>query len=259
MITVVTISVIPVIFFVLTQSAAAEEFVSSVPNTLVAFWPADGNAKDVTGHGHNGVLTNGVTFGPGITRGAFVFNGVNGSVNVGSLGINNTTAPFSIVAWVKITNSTNFSPTTIVQEGSEANGFDNGQFFAELDFSPPVHPGTLDFQIGATQTFSQLKYTNMNLTEGKWTFVAATYDGSRTPVGMKIYINGVGQPTTRAGSGFTGTDIPRDQWSIGAQGYSSPPNFDPFNGSIDDVRVYSCPLTSHEIQGLFHGFNIVQC
>jgi hypothetical protein len=255
---VLSISIIAVISV---QNAEASTFLLSIPKTIIAFWPADGNAMDVTGHGHNGVLSAGVTFGPGKTNQAFVLNGTSGFVNVGSLGINNTNAPFSIVAWVfpKYAMLHDADSHTIVQQGSTAsNSNANGEFIANFNVGRTGHPGVIALEIGATQTFSQLKVVQSALIPGKWTFVAATYDGSQTPDGMKLYINGVEQPTTLLGSGFTGTAVSRDQWSIGAQGYAPTP-VDFFKGSIDDVKVFSCALNSTEVMSQFHGHNRASC
>ena len=250
-----------IIIIVSVQNAEASTFLLSLPKDIIAFWPADGNATDVTGHGHNGVLSGGVTFGPGKTHQAFVLDGTSGFVNVGSLGISDTSTPFSIVAWVypKYAMLHDGGSHTIVQQGSTASDSNAyGQFMMDFDVLTSSNPGTIGLEIGATQDFSQLKVTQSTLIPGKWTFVAATYDGSQTPDGMKLYINGVEQSTTLVGSGFTGTAVPRDQWSIGAQGYAPTP-IDFFKGKIDDVKVFSCALNSTEVMAQFHGHNRATC
>ena len=252
---------ISIVSLVSVQNTEASTFLLSLPKTIIAFWPADGNATDVTGHGHNGVLSGGVTYGPGKTKQAFVLDGTSGFVNVGSLGVDNTNKPFSIVAWIypKYSMLHDGGAHTIVQQGSTAsNSNANGEFMVDFDVGTNVYPGKLELEIGSTQTFSQAKVVQSTLTPGKWTFVAATYDGSQTPGGMKLYINGVEQSSVLLGSGFTGTAAPRDQWSIGAQGYAPTP-IDFFKGKIDDVKIFSCALNSTEVMAQFHGNNRATC
>jgi len=52
-----------------------------LPAGAVAWYPAEGNANDPAG-GHNGVLHNGVSFGPGVVGQAFVFDGIDDYVSV---------------------------------------------------------------------------------------------------------------------------------------------------------------------------------
>ena len=77
---------------------------------------------------------------------------------------------------------------------------------------------------------------------GQWYHVAATIDSSYN---MKLYVNGV-QQTATANSGSmynSGTYIAMSDSSAGA----------PFNGTIDDVRIYNRALSASEIWRLYNG------
>ena len=68
----------------------------------------------------------------------------------------------------------------------------------------------------------------------RWQHVAATYDGSKTPEGMRIYVDGIEQELAGL-LDLVGNRLPqRYPLRIGASG-STKPNF---QGSIDDVRIY---------------------
>ena len=259
--TIIIALVISISTVVLLSVASTEAWaLLSLPKHIIAFWPADGNATDVTGHGHNGTLVGGVTFGPARTNQAFFFNGTNGFVKVGSLGIFNTNKPFSIVAWVKPTSSIlhDNSSRVILQEGATGSNTPYDKFMVGFALGRATESGVLSLEIGATQTFSQVVYVPTLVPANKWSFVAATYDGSQTAAGMKLYINGIAQSTATLGSGFTGTATSRDQWSIGAEGYAPTP-VDSFNGGIDDVKVFSCALNSTQVAAQFHGNNRATC
>ena len=77
----------------------------------------------------------------------------------------------------------------------------------------------------------------------RWQHVAATYDGSKTPEGMRIYVNGIEQELEGL-LDLVGNRLPqRYPLRIGASG-STKPNF---QGSIDDVRIYDRVLEPEEI------------
>ena len=74
----------------------------------------------------------------------------------------------------------------------------------------------------------------------EWQHVLATYDGSKTPDGMRVYINGVSQELTPL-LDLVGNRLPqRYPLRIGASGSDKPR----FQGHIDDVRIYEGVLTS---------------
>ena len=77
----------------------------------------------------------------------------------------------------------------------------------------------------------------------RWQHVAATYDGSKTPEGMRIYVDGIDQELAGL-LDLVGNRLPqRYPLRIGASG-STKPNF---QGSIDDVRIYDRVLEPEEI------------
>jgi hypothetical protein len=73
---------------------------------------------------------------------------------------------------------------------------------------------------------------------GAWQHVVATYDGSETSAGIKIYIDGVAQALNLKESGtYDGMANTTDNVKIGA--YDQVANEYDFNGQIDEVRVSS--------------------
>ncbi|MFA5140503.1 MAG: LamG-like jellyroll fold domain-containing protein [Elusimicrobiota bacterium] len=83
--------------------------------------------------------------------------------------------------------------------------------------------------------------SNVNVQDGQWHHVAATYDGSIT----RIYVDGSlkgscynGAVNTPSGSTFV----------IGNRPYTGPSCYMPFNGDIDEVRVQSTVLSAAQIE-----------
>jgi hypothetical protein len=87
--------------------------------------------------------------------------------------------------------------------------------------------------------------SSTSVADGKWHYIAATYDGTT----MRIYVDGV---QTGSGTSFSG-NLPTQAGNvrIGADYDTTPANF--FNGSIDDVRIYNRALSATEIQNLYKG------
>ena len=76
----------------------------------------------------------------------------------------------------------------------------------------------------------------------EWQHVLATYDGSKTPGGMRVYVNGRSRELTPL-LDLVGNRLPqRYPLRIGASGSSKPR----FEGHIDDLRIYDVVLTAEQ-------------
>jgi len=226
---------------------------------LIGWWSGDGHVTDSTGN-HHSKISDSVTFTSGKIGLAFSLNGLDGYVDLGSLGINNENNAFSITSWINpdITTIKDNLSHIIVAEGTNTTGFGNNEFFTNVSLNGFNGPGSIEVQIGATQTWSQEESTTPIITPGKWTFVAVTYDGSKTSDGIQIYVDGVKQQTILAGTGFIGTSIPRDEWAIGADS-SGTNHYNFFGGGIDETKIFDCVLTYTEIQQEFRGHGVSKC
>ncbi len=76
----------------------------------------------------------------------------------------------------------------------------------------------------------------------EWQHVVATYDGSKTPDGIRVYLDGASHTLTGLND-LVGNRL-RLRWPlrIGASGSDKPR----FEGHIDDVRIYAAVLTADE-------------
>jgi len=82
--------------------------------------------------------------------------------------------------------------------------------------------------------------------DNEWTYVAVTYDGNAIGTdSVLIYVNGVAQTTTLAG-GDAGPALTADNnYAIGRDSVSSASYF---NGSLDEVKIYTRVLSSDEVR-----------
>jgi hypothetical protein len=130
---------------------------------------------------------------------------------------------YTIEAWIK--------PRTLPGQGSRAGVLDN-----EGQFSIFIYPnGTLRCS-GVGDVFA-----TGAVSAGSWTHLACVNDGAN----LTAYVNGVARAATRTGA----VDSSGQQTILVGQNNVSPgsPNPDPFDGLIDNVRVWRRALSPSEL------------
>jgi hypothetical protein len=221
---------------VLASTAWSQSFLT---NGLVAYYPLNGNANDASGN-----LMNGVAFGVtnatdrlGISGGAYGFDGANSVVTIAPLSSVNLPG-ITLSAWVK--------PAAFpAVEGSIVNKT-AGYSFSMEDYALlllsdlRVYLGNGRHGSGGASMAS----TNC-LSLGKWQHVVGAIDSGGTG---RIWVNGV-----LRGEGNILPLLPpaAAPVRIGQMRTVDGSILDNFNGSIDDVRIYSRALSVSEVQQLY--------
>jgi hypothetical protein len=138
----------------------------------------------------------------------------------------------TISAWIKIDSFPGLDPR-IIMKGDSVNSQEWGLLVDD-------GPNTLEFRL-ITSSATSLD-SSTSLSTGTLYFVAATYDGAT----MRVYIDG-DQDNSKSASGNisqSSTNI----W-IGDQGITAGQR--DFDGTIEDVRVYSRALSAAEIKTIY--------
>ena len=216
---------------------------------------ASGNANNGTLNiGASGTQTSAGTCTDGLSTSAW-YNGSTGKYNA-SLNFDGTddyvsvgnpselsferTNPFTLGAWIK-TNSTTGRP--IGKLDSSTNGYRGYSLF--------IRNGKPVLQIISTWTSNAIDVEgNTTVADGAWHHIVATYDGSSSANGVKIYVDGKQISTTTNYNSLTGTIVNNINLEIGRGGSGSVLN--PFNGQIDDVRIYNYALTEEQVKNLYN-------
>ncbi len=193
---------------------------------LVAHYPFEGNASDVSGNGNDGTLEGGPQFVTGKVGDALDFDGVDDFVSTGKvasqLGIDGN-KPRTVSAWVYTRGYANGG---IFDVGARVTGED----FCLRTLSDIVDRWRIQYWGGDFDfTFNTME---------RWVHFTHVHDGTHT----KIYADGrliVDWEKT-----INTTDI--NPFQIGCYGWQN----DFFYGVIDEVRVYSRPLSQEEALGL---------
>ena len=202
---------------------------------LVAWYEFDEDVLDSSGNGHHGD-PHGIEIEDGVVGGAAAFD-TGDYIDVGDFDLSGT--QMTITAWV--------NPDSLCSGGSaycdgriisKADGIKDTNHWWMISGISAEGGTVLRFRLKTDGTTSTLVANSGNMELGVWTFVTAVYNGSD----MILYKDGfeVGRmPKSGLISAGPGVDV----W-IG----NNPTGDRPFDGRIDDMRVYSKALSEIEIQ-----------
>ena len=216
------------------SNVATATTLSSV-GLLVAYPMNEGSGPttvDVSGAGITGVLQATTWTSAGKYGNALSFNGSSSYVDLGAPSILRTTASMTWEAWVF----------------AVANPSDDGQIIShsnttgwQLKTSPDTGPRTFGVAVSSTAGRVQ-RYSKTVLTLNTWYHVAGVYNAAAQT--LDIYVNGVLDDGVLRGTVPAAQVLPTGiNVNIGRRtgGFY-------FNGTIDEVRVYSRALSAAEIQ-----------
>ena len=213
---------------------------SSLNTNLISYWKLDeadgstghtaydavnypsgnnGAFTDVTQSSANGKLPTGSPIGAG-------FNGTTSKIDVGNNSSLNLTSNLTISAWIK---------TTTILSKYIFNRYDISNSYVGYSFEVSPTTGYLNFYNGTTVVNSASAVNS-----GNWVHCVVTNDGTNT----KFYINGTLTNTIAQGNPNSATVSAAIGWATGTVSY--------FNGSIDEVGIWSRALSSQEVQQLFN-------
>lgn len=168
----------------------------------------------------------------GKTNSALFFDGIDDYITVADSANLNPSTGLTLSAWIKWS----INPTTGLSWASIINkGVDN-------QYRLQHNVGNTAFEF-AIRTGAGNKWVQSNTipVQNVWYYVVGTYDGSS----LKIYVDGVLEKSTIFSGNIIGSNYPLD---IGRRAIT---NDRYFNGTIDEVNIYSSALTAEEIQNIY--------
>tara|TARA_B100001113_G_scaffold353725_1_gene359374 strand:+ start:2435 stop:4879 length:2445 start_codon:yes stop_codon:yes gene_type:complete len=203
---------------------------NNYPVTNVAYYKLDGNATDSSGNGYNGTASN-VTWQNGRFNECAYFNGSSSRINTGYK-IPSGLTGFSVSAWVKaVSVKTQYIVGDLGTGGASADGM----FQINISSSNKLRAA-----VGGTGSQEIATLSNYINT---WTHIVVTTDSSGNIIG---YVNGSQVGTASANSLAANTE----DFIIGMFGDIN--NSSTFNGSIDQVRIFSSAITSSQVTDLYN-------
>jgi hypothetical protein len=211
----------------------------------VAYWKFDESegavAYDSSGNNHNGTLENGAHFVSGIMNNAVEFDGVDDRVSAGAFDVTGGDGHITIAAWIKADDFDVMDGRII----SKAMGKTEKSAYWILNTTFNGRSRMrLCFSLKSDGTTETLTASSGDLMPAAWIHVAATWDGST----MRLYKDGV-PVGSKAKNGILDTngDV---EVAIGNQPTGA--GNKPFDGLIDDLRIYNVALSQSEIQELMY-------
>jgi glucose/arabinose dehydrogenase/chitodextrinase len=208
---------------------------TGAPVAAYAFDEGAGNtAADATGHGLNGTLTNGATWGAGKYGSAVALDGINDYVNLGNPTSLQLTGSMTISAWI---NSAAFpADDAAVVSKRGAIGY-------QLDTTIDTGPRAIGFKLTNSSGANMMRYGATAMQPNAWYHIAGVYNATART--MDVYLNGQLDNGSLVGT-ITSTqqNSPQNVYvgeRVAAGSFA-------FNGRIDDVRIYGRTLTAAEIQ-----------
>jgi len=190
------------------------------PKTLVGYWPLNGHAEDVSGHGLHGEWFGAEAYAPFLknSRQAGDFDGADTYVQLPLAAANfmNGQTAFSVAFWF-------FADALQGSLFSFRDGIDDGVFIDNLD--------AVAFQVNAVESASG------SVSIGSWNHVAAV----KLAAGVQsLYLNGDLVDTDDSSAEVLAVEgAPRIGTDYDGSG--------DFNGRLGDFRLYNVALTQDEI------------
>ena len=214
---------------------------------LFGWWKFDDGtgtiAVDSSGNGHDGEFVQDPEWVAGKFGSGLFFDGQGGErVALGGLDV--PASAISIACWLKASNLD--TPGNDPRMVSKANGGGNNDHWWMLSSSRISNEKFLRFRLKTTdgQATAELKAGSLEVDE--WIHAVCWWDGTD----IKIYKNGVEAGTLAKGGDFVATD-PSVQAAIGNQPIGAENR--PFEGVIDEVRIYTKALTVAEMEQVMAG------
>lgn len=219
--------------------------VSDLQKGLVGYWKLDGTAQDASPNNYDGTLVGPVSASDRKGQSGKAYQFVSSETDYITMGdvINfERTDPFSLSFWIKRSSA----GTTQIP-------------FAKKDSTAPVAGwmirittiSKLEFIISHEAGNEAYISTSSTFTStSDWYHIVATYNGSSLAAGMKIYVNGVAQATSTVTNNLSDTIITASSLNIGARDDGATP----FNGLVDDARIYNRELSSGEVTALYDSY-----
>ncbi|MGB2865534.1 MAG: LamG domain-containing protein [Sedimentisphaerales bacterium] len=216
-------------------SIVAGDVWSFSPGGLVGWWKLDegsgGTVADSSGNNLHGTIAGNPAWIDGATGKALQFDGDGDYVDLGNDSSLNLTAQITVAAWIKV-NTFDCEWQAIITKGDgswrlQRNGTQGSiEFACTGAFVPGALVGSL--------------FGTVSVNDGQWHHITGTYDGSM----ICLYVDGEHDIASDAAGSIEVND---SNLFIGAN--AEKPNRN-FNGSIDDVRIYSYALSAEEVQAI---------
>ena len=207
-------------------------------DSLIGYWPFNGNANDVSDNQNNGQVIGAVLASDrfGVAYSAYYFDGINNKITCSSNNFG-VTLKVSISAWIK-TDSGDLPALIVKYDPNE----DKGYVLRLRDIGNASIEGRDGNGIFISTTSSSSLY------DGKWHHLVGIIDSNI----WSIWVDGNLDNQYDSYNYFVDLQTTTASLIFGALSIPAFGNYRYFNGSIDDIRIYNRALTPDEINELYN-------
>lgn len=217
-------------------------------NSLVAYYPFNGNSSDISGNGNHGINygSTPITDRFNNSNSAYYFN--RNYIDIGKLSnLGNSPTSFSVCAWVlTIQDQSGVCKMPILSRRQINNdswlsfgGGGNGTIGVPWNNQAYFFVDKSDYIDG----IKNAAISNSKINDGKWHFLVAIKNGSI----IKLYVDGVLESTKTGNAGIYSESNMyigyQAVWGFDCEKY--------FYGSLDDIGIWRRDLTEVEIKYLY--------
>lgn len=222
------------------------EPISTLGDGLVAHYPLNGNANDVTTNQNNGTITGASSIADrfGNSNAAYVFNGTSNYIKINNSASLDLKESFSISTWISPDNYS--SPGVVVWNGDAA--FAKDPYILYFTNRPGYNALGVRKDAGSGLTINETFAPSNVIFSGIWSHVVVTCNAVTKQ--MKIYINGELKNTGTFADMSIGYSTTNFYTMIGAaESTAGIDNF--FKGKVDEVRIYNREINQTEVTEIF--------
>lgn len=238
-------------FFLIVSPAYAANCASISSN--LAYWKLDEtsgtSASDFTGNGNTGTLQTNTAF---TSAGKINFGVIQSSASAVGVVVGTnadldlTTYPLSVSAWFKTTRNTSVPNGQMMIYSSQQTSGNFSRY--TIGLNPTTGFATAGY-IDSTGGGSTITSSGTTYNDGAWHLMTFTIDSSGS---MVLYVDNVSKATgtvsTALGTGKKATI--GINWDVSTN--------DPWYGSLDEVGVWGCGLSSTQVTQIWNGGSGIQ-
>lgn len=213
---------------------------------LAGWWQLNGNGDDSSGNGHT-LSLNAVTPDSdknSVVNHAYSLNGSTSYIGLGSASSSAYNFPnITMASWVK-RNSISGTQNIFGKEGQYKYRFNGSNDHIDILVSSPSGNAAWESPSANKCNWNYPVSYPAGFTPGTWYHIAVTINSSTLTA--TAYVNGSSIGTCTFYSAITGYG--------GSQFYAgvTSPGYEPFSGSLDDLRIYNRVLNQSEIQAIYN-------
>jgi hypothetical protein len=208
---------------------------------LIAHYALDGSFVDISGnYRHGRVLSGDVGYGEGRVAEGATSNG-EAHIDLGATGAFDRGQPFTIATWLRIGA---VNPMIIFDKTEAGRGYrlTVGESMPTGDLTRGSH---MFFYLGNSDKSALHVGTRQRVLGGEWVHLTLAYDGSGKARGISLFVDGKPRELEVLQDNLSGSTRTSASLDLGNRAKGGP-----FQGSLDDFRIYSRALTGPEIDVL---------